>query len=136
MAPNLLSMELNRTGYSYWESTGHGTIAKRQLITHLLYRDELMLYGRNPDQLDGLVLTVCTSSDDIQMKFGLEIVNSKLSAHNTRETVGKMDTITIKALEPGQAYKYLGVHNSNSISTALWGRDSVKSNSVKSTSIG
>ena len=53
------------------------------------------------------------------MKFGLDkcaiahFVNGKLSGHNTGVKVGK--TKTIKGLEPGQVYKYLGVDESNGI---------------------
>ena len=61
------STELNRTGYGYWVSTGHGRTAKRQLISHLLYMADLKLYDRNPDQLDGLLQTVLTFLDDIQI---------------------------------------------------------------------
>ena len=63
--------------------------------------DDLKLYGRNPDQLDGLLHTVRTFSDDIRMKFGLDkcavahFVNGKLSGHNTGVTVGKTETIRV-----------------------------------------
>ena len=119
MALNPLSTELNRTGCGYRMSTGNGRNAKRQLISHLLYMDDLKLYGRNPDQLDGLLHTVRTFSDDIPMKFGLDkcaivhVVNGRLSKHNIGVKVGK--TETIKGLEPGQVYKYLGVDESNGI---------------------
>ena len=89
MALNSLSKELNRTSYGYWMTTGHGETVKRQLISHLLYMDDLNLYGRNPDQLDGLLHTVRTFSDDIQMKFGLDycavahFVNGRLSGQNS-----------------------------------------------------
>ena len=72
MALNPQSKKLNRTGYGYRISTGYGETVKRQLISHLLYMDDLKLYGRNSDQLDGLLHTVRTFSDDIQMKFGLD----------------------------------------------------------------
>ena len=72
MALNRLSKELSRTGYGYRMTTGHGETAKRQLISHLLYMDDLKLYGRNSDQLDGLLHMVRTFYDDIQMKFGLD----------------------------------------------------------------
>ena len=36
MAVNPLSEELNRTGYGYRMTTGHGETAKRHLISHLL----------------------------------------------------------------------------------------------------
>ena len=69
MPLNPPSRELNRTGYGYWVSTGHGMTAKRQLISHLLYMDGLKLHGRNPDQLlDRLLHTVC---DDIKIRLGL-----------------------------------------------------------------
>ena len=119
MALNPLSTELNRTGCGYRMSTGNGRTAKHQLIRHLLYMDDLKLYGRNPDQLDGLLHTVRTFSDDIRMKFGLDkcaiahFVKGKLSGHNTGVKVGK--TETIKGLEPGQVYMYLGVDESNGI---------------------
>ena len=123
MALNPLSKELNRTGYGYRMTTGHGETAKRQLISHLLYMDDLKLYGRNSDQLDGLLHTIRTFSDDIQMKFGLDkcavahFVNGRLSGHNSGVTVGKTDTIN--CLEPGQVYKYLGVDESNGIQHSM-----------------
>ena len=119
MALNPLSKELNSTSYGYRMTTGHGETAKRQLISHLLHMDDLKLYGRNSDQLDGLLHTVHTFSDDIHMKFGLDkrdvahFVNSRLSGHNSGVRVGKTDTIN--CLEPGQVYKYLGVDESNGI---------------------
>ena len=119
MALNPLSKKLNRTGYGYRMTTGHGETAKRQLISHLLYMDDLKLYGRNSDQLDGLLHTVLTFSNDIQMKFGLDkcavahFVNGRLSGHNYGVTLKKTDTIN--CLEPGQVHKYLGVDESNGI---------------------
>ena len=101
-------------------TTGHGETAKRQLISHLLYMDDLKLYGKNSDHLYGLLHTVRAFSDDIQMNFGLDkcavahFVNGRLSRHNSGVTVGKTDTINT-CLEPGQVYKYLGVDESNSI---------------------
>ena len=122
MALNSLSKELNRTGYGYRMTAGLGETAKRQLISHLLYIDDLKLYGRNSDQLDGLLHTVGTFSDDVQMKFVLDkccvahFVNGRLSGHNCGVTVGK--TETNNCLGPGQVYKYLGVDESNGIITA------------------
>ena len=88
-------------------STGRGETAKCQLVSHLLYMDDPNVYFRSPDQLKGLLHTVCTFSDDIQMKFGekcvvAHFVNSKLSGNNSGVTVRKMDTIN--CLEPGQVF--------------------------------
>ena len=118
-----LSKKLNRNGYGCRITTGHGETAKRQLISNLLYMDDLRLYGRNYDQLDGLLHTVRTFSDDIQMKFVLDkcafahFVNGRLSRHNSGVTVGKTDTIN--CLEPGQVYKYLGVDESKGIQHSM-----------------
>ena len=68
--------------------------------------DNLKRHDRNSDQLDVLLHTVCTFSDDIQMNFSLEkcavahFVNGRLSGHISGVTVGKTDTIN--CLEPGQ----------------------------------
>ena len=103
--------KLNRTGYRYRMTTGHGETAKRQLISHLishlLYIDDLKLYGRNTDQLDGLLHTVRIFSEDIWMKFGLDkcavaqFVNGRLSGHNSGVMIGKPDTIN--CLEPSKS---------------------------------
>ena len=37
-----LSVELRRTGYVYWMTTGCVDTAKRQLVSHLLYIDDLV----------------------------------------------------------------------------------------------
>ena len=68
---NPVSKKLNRTGYGYRVTTGHGETAKRHLISHLLFMDDLKLYGRNSDQLHELLHTVRTFSDDMQTKFSL-----------------------------------------------------------------
>ena len=40
-------------------------------INHLLYMDDLKLYGKNKEQIESLVNTVQLLSDDIGMKFGV-----------------------------------------------------------------
>ena len=101
MSLNRLSKDLSRTAYGYQMTTGHGETGKRQLISHLLYMDDLKLYGRNSDQLNGLLHTVRTFSDDIQIKFDLDIcavahfVNGRISAHKSGVTVGKPTASTV-----------------------------------------
>ena len=41
-------------------------------VNHLLYLDNLKLYGRNQREIQSLVATFQMFSDDICMKFGLE----------------------------------------------------------------
>ena len=107
MALNPLRVELRRTGYSYWMSTGRSKTAKLQLVSHLLYMDHLKSYARNPDHLKG---TQFIHSLMTQMKFDLDkcaiahFANGKLSGHNSGVTVGKLNTIN--CLELSQIYKY------------------------------
>ena len=41
-------------------------------LNHLLFMENLLLFGKNDDQIDSLVQTVFTFSEDIGMEFGLE----------------------------------------------------------------
>ena len=41
-------------------------------INHLLFMDDLKLFGKNEKELESLVQTVRIFSDDIGMKFGLD----------------------------------------------------------------
>ena len=59
-----LSYELNNTDcvYNIYE----------EKINHLFYMDDLKLYGKNDYELEGLLGTVKTFSDDIGITFGLD----------------------------------------------------------------
>ena len=41
-------------------------------LNHLLFMDDLKLFGKSDDQIDSLVQTVFTFSEDISMEFGLK----------------------------------------------------------------
>ena len=45
---------------------------KEFTLNHLLFMDDLKLYGKSDDQIDSLVQTVFTFSEDIGMEFGLK----------------------------------------------------------------
>lgn len=49
--------------------------------SHLLYMDDLKLCGRTQSQLNGLLHTVSTFSDDTLMKLGLDKCCSKVLLH-------------------------------------------------------
>ena len=75
-------------------------------VNHLLYLDDLKLYGRNNREIQSLVTTVKIFSDDICMKFGLDECAS-LSIKR-----GKAQTVVSPGISPlpeGSACKYLGV---------------------------
>jgi hypothetical protein len=67
LALNLLSRMLRTSGYGY--------IVKRRpnvSISHQFYMNDLMLYARNPDQLQSMFALVKSFSDSICMEFGLD----------------------------------------------------------------
>ena len=41
-------------------------------LNHLIFMDDLKLFGKSDDQIDSLVQTVFTFSEDIGMEFGLK----------------------------------------------------------------
>ena len=55
-----------------YESWIHNEKEHNPLINHLLFMDDLKLYGSNKNQLDSLIQTVRIFSEDIHMKFGLD----------------------------------------------------------------
>ena len=61
-----LSSVLNESGAGYQLSKEEGK------ITHLLFMDDLKLYGRNEKEINSLVHTVRVFSSDIGMDFGIE----------------------------------------------------------------
>ena len=108
-----LSAELNKTGYGYK--------IDNESINHLFYMDDLKLFAKDDDNLEGLLQTVKSFSDDIGMKFGLEkcakatFIKGKLT--NTTSIELENDT-TIRELEQEEVYKYLGINESNRIKHA------------------
>ena len=59
-----LSRELNQTGYGY-------NIQKRS-INHQFYMDDLKLFAKDDNDLEGLLETMKKFSDDTDMFFGLD----------------------------------------------------------------
>ena len=74
--------------------------------------DDLKLYGKNDYELEGLLRTVKTFSDNIGMTFGLDkcakatFIRGKLkSTSSIVLDIGKK----IKELDQEETYKYLGI---------------------------
>ena len=51
---------------------GYRFSGSREKVNHLLFMDDLKLYGRSSEKLEMLVEMVKLFSDDVGMKFGLE----------------------------------------------------------------
>ena len=63
MTPLTLLLRQTKAGYRFKE--------RHAMINHLLYMDDLKLYGKDEAQIDSLVKLVYTFSMDIGMEFGL-----------------------------------------------------------------
>ena len=87
-------------------------------INHLLFMDDLKLYGKNMKQLDTLINTVRIFSSDIGMKFGLKkcgVLIMKKGNHVSSNGVKMPDNEEIKEIDKDQGYKYLGVLEADKI---------------------
>ena len=82
-------------------------------INHLLYMDDLKLYGKSKDDMETLMNTVRVFSDDIGMQFGIDkcaitvIKRGKLDNRNNDIVLGNQEKIT--SLDENNCYKYLGM---------------------------
>jgi len=79
------------------------------LVNHLLYLDDLKLYGRNNREIQSLVTIVKIFSDDICMKFGLDKCASLSIKRGKVQTVVSPLLEGISPLPEGCVYKYLSV---------------------------
>ena len=87
-------------------------------ISYLFYMDDLKLFPKNDNDLEGILQTVKKFSDDLGTTFGLakcakaSFKRGKL----TRSTSLELDMTTIiKDLEQEEFYKHLGVNESDRI---------------------
>ena len=109
-----LSLELNSLGYGYKIRT--------ERITHLFYMDDLKLYAKDDNELEGLLRIVKGFSDDIGMEFGL---SKCAKATFKRGILEKFDHVQldeetmIKDLEQEKVYKCLGVDEPSGIQNAI-----------------
>ena len=100
------------------KSTTYGYKIQNKTVSHLLYMDDLKLYGKNDEQLQGLVETVKRISDDIGMDFGLDkcvkVTFKRGKIVSTSNIHLDIDNI-IKELDNEEMYKYLGIYEGDGI---------------------
>ncbi|CAD6996044.1 unnamed protein product [Ceratitis capitata] len=114
---NPLSHILRNTGYGYVVKHGQNG---RCRLSHLFYVDDLKLYAAKPNNLGKLLECVATFSNDIKMPIGLDkcrkitIIKGKVMP---RDNPVEPDGLDIKEMESNEAYKYLGVMQSNCVDT-------------------
>ena len=93
----------NLKGYSYGKTRNH-------TLTHNFFVDDLKLYASSISILKKQLDLVTTFSNDIGMKFGqdkcayIKIEKGK----NTTTTPIEINGLTIKPIQEGESYRYLG----------------------------
>ncbi|CAB4035993.1 Hypothetical predicted protein [Paramuricea clavata] len=93
------------------EKVGNEFRKKELKINHLLFLDDLKLFGKNKEQVDSLVKTVHIVSKDIGMEFGIKksgMLVMKRGKIVECNGIQLPDEKTIKSVEE-DGYKYLGI---------------------------
>ena len=96
---------------------GFRFIGTREKVNHLLFMDDLKLYGKDEIELERLVGCVKEYSDDIGMKFGLDKCGVLVIEKGLRKKckgINLPDGERIKEIDDG-GYKYLGVLEAENI---------------------
>ena len=86
--------------------------ASGEKINHLLFMDDLKLYGESEKALDSLVQTVRIFTSDIRMEFGIEKCATLIQKRGkvVRSDGFKLpDDKVINSLQDKDGYKYLGI---------------------------
>ena len=100
-----LSLILRKVNASYeWGN-------KEFKLNHLLFMDDLKLFGKSENQIDSLVQTVYLFSEDIGMEFGLKkcgVVSLKRGKLTKFEGIELPNQEVMKEVD-GNGYTYLGV---------------------------
>ena len=90
-------------------------------INHLLYMDDLKLYGKTKSDIESLISTVKFFSDDISMRFGLQKCASIVLKRGKRVEDEGIQLVDDKVIEDVgiENYKYLGVLEADIIKMEL-----------------
>ena len=110
MDPLSKLLKKQNIGYDMNRTKGEG--AMKQIITHLLFMDDLKLYANNDENLHKLVQTVQTFSKDVHMDFGLDKCAKSTIRQGKKvesEDLELNDGSHITDLEKDSTYKYLGI---------------------------
>mgnify|MGYP001794065188 FL=1 len=94
------------------------TTRDKNSVNHLLYMDDLKLYGKSENDITSLINTVRIYSNDIGMEFGLDKCATIILKRGklTRGTDIQMpEGDTIHQMEDNEEYKYLGILEADDI---------------------
>lgn len=111
-----LTQILHKTG------AGYQLGKEGEKINHLLYMDDLKLYGKSKAEIRQLVTAVSEFSKDICMEFGLAKCAAMVMEHGKmRDCTGLdlPDMQQIQGLSGDEQYKYLGMLEADSIKQTI-----------------
>lgn len=103
MVPLTLLLRKVKAGYEFKR--------KKVKVNHILFMDDLKLYGKNEEQVSSLVNTVYLFSKDIGMEFGLKkcgVLMMRRGKVQKSEGIELPSGEAMKEIEEG-GYKYLGI---------------------------
>ena len=109
MIPMTRVLEKMREGYQLEKGNNR--------INHLMFMDDIKLYGKNSKEIDTLIQTVRIVSSDIGMEFGIDkcaVINIQRGKVAKTEGIPLPDGRNIKVVDD-EGYKYLGVIEADGI---------------------
>ena len=101
------------------ENLGYHFGPEKKLMNHLLFMDDLKLYGKNKEELDALAGVVHKFSTDIRMEFGIDKCAVLVLKTGVKEEVQGFvlpDGEVVKEVDEN-GYRYLGVLEGAAIKT-------------------
>ena len=105
LIPLTLLLRKVKAGYDLGDKNG--------VINHLLFMDDLKVYGKNQNQVDTLVQTIRVVTTDMRMEFGINkcaMLIMKRGRLTHSEGITLPDNLQIRRMkEDDDGYKYLGV---------------------------
>ena len=112
LSPLLIALVMIPLTLMLWQTKASYELEKGgKKINHLLFVDDLKLFAKNEDQIDSLVNTVRTFSEDIKNEFGLlkcGVLIMKIRKVVKSDGISMSDEKMMKNIEEG-GYKYLGI---------------------------
>ena len=87
-------------------------------VNHLLFMDDLKIYGRNEAETERLTNTVNIFTRDIGMEFGIDKCAHATMKRGKLSSVGEMELTSgeiIREIESEKGYKYLGILEADDI---------------------
>ena len=115
MCLNPLSNALNKTKSGFHIRDRRKTL---YLLNHLLYVDDIKLYGSSPAELKELLSIVEAVSEDIKMEFGFDkckVLNIRKGKWSNEETEQFLNNQTVQQMNEEDLYKYLGFHQNRKL---------------------